>query len=327
LRFFGLVTIALSIALVILWGTLALYYSGPAGLNTALAAVYGMCGLVTLLGLTMPRWRLRIASGFFVVFAVLMIWWNTIEPSNDRDWQADVAILPYATENGDLVTVHNIRNFDYRTETEYIPAYYDKTFDLRELESVDLVAVYWMGPAIAHTFVSFGFQGGDYLAVSIETRKEQGEGYSTLKGFFKQFELYYVVADERDVIRLRTNYRKDPIEDVYLYRVHKPVENGRRLFLEYMRKINALDKQPEFYNTLIHNCTTTIWLNTRVNPDHVHFSWKLLASGYVPEYLYELDALDSTVSFTDLQRRSHINARAQTADKAQDFSRLIRETN
>ena len=324
MRLFGLIIFALACFLVTGWGILALYYTGPAGWNLALAAGYGLCGLVTLLGLAMPRWRLRVAGGFLMVFAVLMTWWNTIEPTNDRDWQPEDAVLAYATENGDLVTVHNIRNFDYRTETDFTPAYYDKTFDMRELESADLVAVYWMGPAIAHTFLSFGFKGGDYLAISIETRDAKGQGYSTLKGFFKQYGLIYVVADERDIIRLRTNYRKDPIEDVYLYRVHRPLENGQRLFLEYMLKINALKEKPEFYNTLIHNCTTTIWINAKVNPGHIPFSWKVLASGYAPQYLYEMGALDTSVPFTELQRRGHINKRAQAADKAKDFSKRIR---
>lgn len=324
MRWLGMAFMALLFVLMAVWGMLALYYSGPAGFRLALAEAYGLCGLGALIGLAMQRWRRKATAGFFVIFAILVIWWNTIEPSNDRDWQTDVAVLPYATINGDLITVHNIRNFDYRTETDYTPAYYDKTFDVDKLESVDLVAVYWMGPAIAHTLISFGFKGGDYLAVSIETRKEQGEGYSTLKGFFKQFELYYVVADERDVIRLRTNYRKDPIEEVYVYRIYRPIENGRRLFLEYMRRINALYEKPEFYNTLIHNCTTTIWLNTRINPGHVPLSWKVLASGYVPAYLYGLDLLDTRHPFAELQQLSHVNARAQQADKAEDFSRLIR---
>ena len=177
------------------------------------------------------------------LFAVLLVWYFGIEPSNERDWQTDVAVLPYATIEGDMVTVHNIRNFDYRSETDYTPAYYDKRFDLRKLEGVDLVAVYWMGPAIAHTFVSFAFAGGDHLAISIETRKEKGEGYSTLKGFFRQYELYYVVADERDVIRLRTNYRHDPPEDVYVYRVQGPIENGRRLFMEYIKQDQCAEGQ------------------------------------------------------------------------------------
>ncbi len=155
-----------------------------------------------------------------------------------------MAILPSATIAGDRVTVHNIRNFDYRSETDFTPAYYDKSFDLRELRSVDIVTSYWTGPAIAYVFVSFGFTGDDYLAISIEVRKPKGEGYSTLKGFFRQYELVYVVADERDIIRLRTNYRRDPPEDVYIYRVKSSIEAERRLFLEYMNRMNALGRSP-----------------------------------------------------------------------------------
>ena len=124
--------------------------------------------------------------------------------------------------NGDLVTIHNIRNFDYRTETDFTPRYYTKTFDLREVDSVDVIASYWMGDAIAHIFLSFGFSGKDFIAISIETRRQRHQSYSTVAGFFKQYELFYVVADERDLIRLRTNYRKDPPEDVYIYRTRAP---------------------------------------------------------------------------------------------------------
>jgi hypothetical protein len=308
------------------WGVLALYYFDhfSATLRTGLAAIFGLMSLVALIGFALSRLRWRVLAVYLVLFAALLSWWFSLAPSNDRDWQPDVAILPYATIEGDLVTVHNVRNFNYRSETDYTPAYYDKTYDLRKLDGVDLIATYWMGPAVAHIFLSFEFQGGDHLAFSIETRKEKGESYSTIKGFFRQYELYYVVADERDVIRLRTNFRKDPPEDVYIYRVQGPIENGRRLFLKYIEQVNSLRDRPEWYNTLTTNCTTAIWMNARINPGHPPLSWKILATGYVPEYLYGLGRLDTSMPFADLQRRSHINARAQAADGAADFSRQIR---
>jgi hypothetical protein len=173
------------------WGVLALYYFDhfSSTLRTGLAAIFGLMSLVALVGFALSRLRWRVLAVYLVLFAALLSWWFSLAPSNDRDWQTDVAILPYATIEGDLVTVHNIRNFDYRTETDYTPAYYDKTFDLRKLDGVDLIATYWMGPAIAHIFLSFEFQGGNHLAFSIETRKEKGESYSTIKGFFRQYEL------------------------------------------------------------------------------------------------------------------------------------------
>jgi hypothetical protein len=309
------------------WGVLALIYSGPHSdtVRYSLAAAFGVISLVALIALGFHDWRWRALIVYLMLFAVVVAWWRGIEPSNERDWQTDVAVLPYATIEGDVVTVRNIRNFDYRSETDYTPAYYDKRFDLRQLEGADLVAVYWMGPAIAHIFVSFAFADGNHLAFSIETRKEKGEDYSTIKGFFRQYELYYVVADERDVIRLRTNYRHDPPEDVYVYRVQGSLDNARRVFMEYIKKINSLKDRPEFYNTLTTNCTTNIWFHTQVNPGHVPFSWKILASGYVPEYLYEIGRLDTRMPFPELKRRSHINAQAQAADGAADFSHRIRE--
>jgi len=322
----ALVLSGLLVAAAGIWGSLALLYAGPQthGMDTVLAGAYALVSLLTLLALGFRRWRWRALATQLVLFGLLLAWWGGIEPSNDRDWHADMSKLPYVTTEGDSIKVHNIRNFDYRSEFDYTPAWYDKSFDLRKLEGVDLVAVYWMGPAIAHIFVSFAFAGGDHLAISIEARKEKGEGYSTLKGFFRQYELYYVVADERDVIRLRTNYRKDPPEDVYVFRTQGPQGSGLNLLKEYINKINGLGKNPEFYNSLTTNCTTNIWFHSKVNPQHVPFSWKILASGFVPEYLYELGRLDTRMPFPELQRSAHINPRAQAADKAPDFSHRIR---
>ncbi len=307
------------------WGALALALVGPRGDKgrLVLAALYGMAGLAAVVALVLHRGVRFALPVFAVALLAIGLWWSGLRPSNDRDWQPEVARLAYATIDGDLVTVHNIRNFDYRTETDFTPAYYVRTYDLNKLDSADLVAVYWMGPAIAHLLISFGF-GDDHLAVSIEARKEKGEGYSSAKGFFRQYELYYVVADERDVIRVRTNYRKDPPEDVYVYPLRGPRENIRRLFLEYVRKMNALREHPEFYNTLTTNCTTAILMNARVNPGSLPFSWKVLLSGYTPAYVYEAGRMDQSLPFEELKRRSLVNAAAQAADQAPDFSRRIR---
>jgi hypothetical protein len=310
------------------WGTLALTFSGPRRRDTirlASVSIFAAVALGALIALGLRRWHWHALAAYFALFALVVVWWRSIQPSNDRDWQTDVAVLPYATIDGELVTIHNIRNFDYRSQTDYTPAYYDKRFDLRKLEGADLIAVYWMGPTIAHIFVSFAFAGGDHLAISIETRKEKGERYSTIEGFFRNYELYYVVADERDVIRLRTNFRLDPPEEVYVYPLQVSLGNARGVFLEYMAKINSLKVHPEFYNTLTTNCTTNIWFHTLVNRDHLPLSWKILASGHLPKYVYEAGRLDTRVPFAELERAAHINARAKAADGAADFSRLIRE--
>ena len=292
----------------VLWGVFAVIFTA----STLLAFIL------------LPR-RGRTLIGFLAAFTVFVLFWLNISASNDREWQPDVAVLASATMDSDIVKVHNIRNCDYRSETDYTPVYYDKSFDLNKLEGVDLVAVYWMGPNFAHIFVSFAFAGGEHLAISIETRKEMGENYSTIKGFFRQYELYYVVADERDLIRLRTNYRRDPPENVYLFRLHSSIENCRRLFIEYIKKINSLNTSPEFYNTLTTNCTTNIWFHSLVNPEHLPFSWKILASGHVPEYFYEAGWLDNSMPFNELKRLSLVNARARSTDQNSDFSKKIRE--
>ena len=304
------------------WAVLALYL-GPLH-ATLWAAAVAAVGLGAAVAAVLPRLRWWPLAVFAAVFVAFLIRWNGVQPSNDRDWQSDVAVLPFATFDGDMVTIHNIRNFDYRSETDYTPHYYDKTYDMRQLDSADLIAVYWMGDAIAHIMVSFGFAEHDFVTVSIETRKEVGETYDTIKGFFRQYELIYIVGDERDLIRLRTNYRKDPPEDAYLFRTNTPPENVRRLFLSYFQKINELKEQPGFYNTLTTNCTTNVLMHTRVNPGSHAYSWKILLSGYAPLYAYERGRLDTSLPFEELKRRSHINAAAHAADQAADFSQRIR---
>ncbi len=308
------------------WWGLGLAVAGPGSefVRVMFAAIYAGAGLSAIVCVLRRRgWR-RALAVFGVALLGVLGWWASLRPSNDRPWTSDVARLAYATVQGELVTVRDIRNFDYRSETDFTPRYYDRSFDLRTLDAVDLLAVYWMGPAIAHLFVSFGF-GDDHLAVSIEARKVSGEGYSSLKGFFRQYELVYVVADERDVIRVRTNYRKDPPEDVYLYRLRLPVENARRVFLDYVREINELYARPEFYNTVTTNCTTNILFHSRVNPGSLPLSWKVLLSGYAPEFAYDNGRLDRRLPFEELRRRSLINAKAQAADQDADFSHRIRE--
>ena len=307
------------------WGTLALHYSGlsPEWLREALAAGFGLLALAVLGSIAARRRRGHALLAFTAAFLGLLLYWRTIEPSHDRAWAPEVARLPRATVAGDLVTLHDIRNFAYRTETDFTPAYYDRTFDLRRLDALDVVTSYWMGPAIAHVFLSFGF-GDDHVAVSVEARKERGEGYSSVQGFFKRFELIYLVGDERDLIGVRTSYRRDPPEDVYLYRARGPIENARRLFLEYVRAINDLHARPRFYDTLTTNCTTTILFHTRVNPGHLPLSWKVLLSGHAAEYAYDQGRLDPSLPFEELRRRSRINAAGVAAGQAPDFSRRIR---
>src|SRR5262249_3946663 len=188
------------------------------GLRATLAAAFALVALAALAALAVPGLRWHALAAYAAVFALLVWRWSVIEPSNDRDWQPEGARLASAEIAGDQVTLRDIRNFDYRTDADFTAAYYDRTYDLRRVASADLIAAYCTGPAVAHVFLSFGFEGKDYRAISIEARKERGEGYSSIAGFFRRYELQYVVADERDVIRVRTNYRRDPPEDVYLYR-------------------------------------------------------------------------------------------------------------
>jgi hypothetical protein len=306
-----------------IWGAAMLYFS-PLLAESWRPLAAGAYAAITLLAfLFLPR-RRRTLLISVCAFALLVLLFFQIPASNERNWQPEVAVTPYATINGDLVTIHGVRNLDYRTESDFKPRWETRTYDLRKLDSVDLIAVYWAGKAIAHIMLSFGFGGKDYVAVSIETRKEKGESYSTLAGFFRQYELVYVVADERDVIGVRTTYRQ-PQEDVYIYRVRAPLVNIRRGFLDYLKTMNDLREHPSYYNTLTTNCTTSVLFHTRMNPESPPMSWKVLLSGYVPDYLYELGRLDTARPFAELEKLSLVNARAHAADRDPAFSQRIRE--
>jgi hypothetical protein len=322
LRVAGVLAVALVVAGMAAWCAGALYYYRSGGTRTGAVLAIGFLVVTALAFLLLPR-RRRTLLGFLVAFLVVVVWWLQVPASNDHDWQPEVAVAPWASRNGDLITIHGVRNFDYRSETDFTPRWEDRTYDLRALDSADLIAVYWAGKAIAHIMVSFGFGGRDYVAVSIETRKARGQSYSTVAGFFKQYGLVYVVADERDVVRLRTTYRQ-PQEDVYVYRLQAPTENIRRVFLDYVATMNEMHDRPRFYNTLTTNCTTGVLLHSRVNPNSPPWSWKVLLPGFVPQYVYELGRLDRTRSFAELERQAWVNERAHAAERDPAFSQRIR---
>jgi hypothetical protein len=255
-------------------------------------------------------------------FALVLVWWLNIPASNAGDWQPDLAVLPTADISGNQVTIHNIRNCDYRTETDFDVRYYDKTFNLDELRTVDLYLVTWGSPHIAHTMASFGFSNGDHVCFSIETRKQKGQGYSAVKGMFRQFTLTYIVADERDLVRLRTNYRKD--EQACLYHIRMGPEQMRHLFLDYLRRANELAAHPEWYNAVTDNCTTAIRTQRAAN-ERQPWNWRMLINGHLDELLYERGIICTNLPFAELKKKSNINARAQAADKDPEFSKRIRE--
>lgn len=308
-----------ALALLTLWAVAALYFDVRfVWLRIPLAVAYSLAVLAAWIWIK-RRWLAAVVT--FGGFALVLTWWLTLQPSNDRDWQPDVAVLASAETSGSRVTFRNIRNCDYRTETDFDVHHYDKTFDLDKLRTADFYMVYWGSPSIAHMMVSFGFEGGDYVCFSIETRKKKGDVYSAIKGLFRQFELMYVVSDERDLVRLRTNYRQG--EDVYIYRLNGSPEQLRPFFVEYVRRVNDLHRQPEWYNAITQNCTTSI-RTQRAAAERSPWDWRMLLNGYGDELLYERGAIVTNVPLAELKELGHINERAKAADKAADFSQRIR---
>jgi hypothetical protein len=259
------------------------------------------------------------------VAALIAIWWWTLQPGNDRNWEPDVAREPWAEVQGDLVTLHNVRNSDYFAEIEGSnsrPRWETRTLRLSQLTGLDVALNYWGSSWMAHPILSFQFGDAVPLAISIETRKEKGESYSAIGGLYRQYELVYVVADERDLLRVRTNYRKG--EEVYLYHTTLPVADVRERFLEYVQAINELRKHPRWYHAITTNCTTAIRSQHALQA-RIPWDWRMLINGKIDEFFYQAGLLVTDgLPFQELKRRALINPAAQEADQAPDFSQRIR---
>jgi hypothetical protein len=272
-------------------------------------------------------WKLirRIIFWFIVAIILFFVVLNIFtKPSNDRDWTTDQAVLPSAKIDGDLVHISNIRNFSYASTTSYTPAYYDKTFDLTKLKKVYYVVEPFSGPlGAAHTFMSFEFEGNEFVAISVEIRKEKGESFSPFKGLLNRYELMYVIADERDVIKLRSNYRKDK---VFVYPAKATPEKGRALFIEMVTRANKLKENPEFYNTITNTCTTNIVSHINdVIPGKIPFSLKVLMPEYSDELALDVGLLETDLPLEQARSKYLINDKAMKYEDYPDFSIRIRE--
>jgi hypothetical protein len=310
--------------LLIAWATLAIYYSNlpSAGLRTALAISFA--ALATwLLWLSRDR---RAFVVFVVLFLGVVAWWLSISPSHDRPWRPEVAIMSRATIDGDRVRITGVRNFEYRSVSDFTVRHEERELQLSHLTAVDFFVSYfsvsrWSGGLVGHTFLSFIFDNAPPLSISIETRPEVGESFNPVASLFKQFELIYVVGDERDLVRVRTNFRK---ETVYLYRLNASPDNVRRLLMVYLKRINELADRPEFYHLLSNSCTINIIRYLNAAGRRGRFDIRHLLNGLIDSYLYHSGRIDTTLPFDELRRRSRINEAAQAANDAPDFSDRIR---
>jgi len=302
-----------------LWAIGALWFDFPMrGLKHAAAFLY-ILGVIVLLIFGRGQWRrIAVLAGGFVA---VLVCWLSLKPSNNRPWQPDVGEMPWAEIDGDRVTLHNVRNCEYRTETDYTARWETRTVDLSHLRGLDIALNYWGSAWMAHPIASFQFDNAPPVCFSIETRKEIGETYSAVGGLYRQFELVYVCADERDVLRVRTNYRQG--EEVFLYHTTAKPEAARQRFLEYVTAMNELKAQPRWYNAATTNCTTSI-RTQRAASDRAPWDWRMLFNGFGDEMMYEHGLLAGGLPFAELKQQALINDAAKAADAAPDFSQRIR---
>ena len=315
--------LTLSLALAALWGCGALWFRLPLGEfgRGAAAAAFAASMLAAILLIWWHR-PLLSAAILAPLWAGLLLWWATILPSNDRDWQPDMAHVARAEINGDTLTVWNVRNFTWRSETDFDQRWETRHYHLRQLRGADLFLSYWSGPLIAHAIVSFTFADSDPLAFSIEIRKEKGEAYSSTAGFFKSYELAIIAADERDVVKVRSTVRG---EDVRLFRLDMQPQTVRGLLGEYVALANRTSAHPRWYNTLTANCTTMIFGMARRMDPRIRMDWRILLPGKLPSYLREREFVTGDVPLEQLIAASHIGPRAAAPPSDPGFSQRIRE--
>jgi uncharacterized protein DUF4105 len=321
LRRIGLVFLFVVVLLCSVWATLALYFDFNFPSLRLPAAIAYAIGIIAAFAFVHElRWKV---VGGAACFALVLVWWLSIKPLNDRQWQADVSQAPWAEFHGDSVTIHNFRLCNYRTESDYTCAWLTKEVKLSDVRGVDLSLTYWGSSWIAHTIMSFQVGDNDYIAMSIETRKVVGQEYSAIQGFFRRYTLIYVIADERDLIRLRTNFRKN--EDVYLYRTNATPEFARALFVEYLTRANQLREKPKWYNALTENCTTVIFRQlSDIGPPPV-LDYRVLLNGRMDEMMYERGKLAGNLPFDQLKKSAYINPAAHAAGDSLEYSVRIRE--
>ena len=319
LRFIGWAVVWLIAFFCVLWAIGALSYDFP-GHGSWAAIVFVVILVAALIFVRGKAWKL---GAVFLGFVIVLCWWRTLKPTNDRDWTPDVAETAWAEIDGDRVTIHNVRNCDYRTEHDFDTRWETRTVQLSQLQGIDLIIMYWGSPYMAHPIASFRFADQLPLCFSIETRKAVGQEYSAVRGLYRQYTLIYIAADERDSVRVRTNYRHG--EDVYLYRTMATPEKARAGFVEYINTLNALHIHPRWYNAVTDNCTTSI-REQRTASERIPWDWRILVNGKGDEMLYERHLIVTDgLSFNELKQRSLINKRAQAADQDPEFSKRIRE--
>jgi hypothetical protein len=319
-------TTAITVAVIVLWagwGACALWFSLPFNRLATKAAVATWLGLALLAASGLLSGRITWTDPFGAASLMLLAWWWLgVRPSNDRDWIPEVARLTHGDIAGDVVTLYNVRDFRWRTQEDYDVRWRTRHYDLSQLESVDLVLSTWGRPAVAHAMVSFGFGAGRFVVFSVEIRRKRGDVFSELGGFFRKYELSVLASTEEDSLRVRTNVRG---EKGYLYRVDMPLDGARALFLSYVRTASRLRQRPRFYNTLTANCTTLIWrLANQIIPG-LPMDYRLLLSGYLPEYLDRLGGLAGEGDVASRRRAGDYTSRALAVHDAADYSRVIRE--
>lgn len=301
----------------VVWAFGALWFDFPHPWLRKVAATAFIGAMIGTACMVRPPWRSRIAIA--LATSAVIIWWLALQPRQFRTWKPEVARTSHAEIEGDFITLHNVRNFDYRSATDFTPRYETRRYDRRNLRGVDIFINFWGSPYMAHPILSFDFGPDGRVCFSIETRPEKGEAFSAIGGLYRRFELIFVVADERDVIRVRTNFRKG--EDVYLYRL--VAKDALPAFMEYVNSINELNQTPRWYNAITNNCTTAI-RQQRAASERAPWDWRMLVNGFGDELLYERGAIDNSLPFPELRRLSHVNERAKAANDAEDFSEKIR---
>ncbi len=310
------------IAVATIWAVMAIWYRFP---TTEIIRI-GLCGTMTLAGvigaLTLfGRHRIKGVMAFSLSFVAILFWWNTLPPPADREWARDVARQPYGEISGDTLTLHDIRDFNWRSKEDFDENWVSKDYDLSQIKSTDVFFSYWGPQYMAHLIVSFGFANGDHLAWSVEVRRQKGGGFSPVADMFKANTLSILAATERDIVGLRTNVRG---EDVQLYRLQVREAAARRILTGFVEDATDLAAKPRWYNSLFTNCTTVVTKIMDGVGAGQAWDWRVVANGYLPEFAYDIGAVNTDVSFEELRDLGRVAPRAIEHGLEPGFSDAIR---
>jgi hypothetical protein len=302
------------------------------GDSTSIFGTHAAIGIHNAKGTRLRQLHSTVRLVSRAITLLILLWlgyrYFVLQPSNERDWEYGMDVLPHITIEGDVVHVQHVR--DYRWPADGPPSsdYVDRTYDVRRLERVWFIeepftmTLFPGFKGVAHTYFVFDFQDQPPVAVSVESRRERGEQYDALRGMINEYELIYIWGMEQDLTGRRAVLEKNQL---YMYPLVGSMDSGRRLFLNLADASRELETRPRFYNTLTSNCTNELAkAANQAQPGAIPPHFALIAPGYSDGFLYDLGFIPNDAPLETVRQRYAITDAVTALVDQPDFSRLLR---